>query len=136
MNELAAAFMAKLVSGNLQVVDEFTTHRSATSGPANKLNAHNFVNNKSVQDITAGNTVVEQHTHVPPVVVEKKAIVHSSPYIEPQPSVADDSKKKTSATKSTKQEISISEDFLAVFKSIDKSLKSIASNIKEFNKSK
>jgi hypothetical protein len=132
MNELAAAFMAKLVSGNLQTVDEATTHRSATSGPANKINAHNFISNKSAQNLASNTSVTEQMQNI-----IEQPINRTDVYVSPQvATAAASSKRKVTTTKDNKHEIALTEDFLTVFKSIDKTLKSIASEIKIFNKSK
>lgn len=128
MDDLTAAFMAKLVSGNLQMIDESTTHRSATGGQANKINAHNFVNSKpqNISEVT--------------VQPAQQVVQQMSTHALPAPSRSNDAvplQRNTSKNISVKTtDIEVNESVLTHIKSIDKSLKTISITLKKLIETK
>ena len=122
MDEFAAALMAKLVSGNLQMVDESTVQRS-TSGPANKLDPHSFLRQQQQQQKQQEqvNTSVYQPTAHTEVNVHTVHAIQE----EPQSNVAR-SKKSNNTLNIDNAD---SQKLIKIFTSIDKTLKAIATHL-------
>lgn len=129
MDELAAAFMAKLVSGNLQQVDEATTHRSATDGRANKINVGGFISNMqrpqvahqqqiAIQDDN-NNTITAQTAQETPANYREVAHKH-----------------KPSKVSVKGRETFSDDELLNAIKSIDKTLKTISTSLKKLIETK
>ena len=119
MDEFAAALMAKLVSGNLQMVDESTVQRS-TSGPANKLDPHSFLRQQQKQQEQVNTSVYQPAAHTEVNVHTVHAIQE-----EPQSNVAR-SKKSNNTLNIDNAD---SQKLIKIFTSIDKTLKAIATHL-------
>jgi len=122
MDEFAAALMAKLVSGNLQMVDESTVQRS-TSGPANKLDPHSFLRQqqqqqKQQEQINANVYQPDAHTEVN---------VHTVHAIQEEPQSNIARSKKLNNTLNV--DSADSQKLIKIFTSIDKSLKAIVTHL-------
>jgi len=119
MDEFAAALMAKLVSGNLQMVDESTVQRS-TSGPANKLDPHSFLRQqqKQLEQINANVYQPADHTEVN---------VHTVHAIQEEPQSNIARSKKLNNTLNV--DSADSQKLIKIFTSIDKSLKAIVTHL-------
>lgn len=123
MDELAAAFMAKLVSGNLQQVDEATTHRSATDGRANKINVDGFIGNVQRSQIPIQQQVTVQgasNSVVTQMVQDQSVSDREISY-----------KQKSSKMSVRSSETFNEDELLSAIKSIDKTLKNISTSLKK-----
>ena len=119
MDEFAAALMAKLVSGNLQMVDESTVQRS-TSGPANKLDPHSFLRQQQKQQEQINANVYQPAAHTEVNVHTVHAIQE-----EPQSNIARSKKSNNTLNVDSTD----SQKLIKIFTSIDKSLKAIVTHL-------
>lgn len=120
MDEFAAALMAKLVSGNLQMVDESTVQRS-TSGPANKLDPHSFLRQQQQKQQEQVNANVYQPT------AHTEVNVHTVHAIQEEPQSNIARSKKSNNTLNV--DSTDSQKLIKIFTSIDKSLKAIVTHL-------
>lgn len=129
MDELAAAFMAKLVSGNLQQIDEATTHRSATDGRANKIDVGGFISNMQRPQATHQQQIAIQNDNN--ITMPAQAVQEASAnYRE----VAHKHKPSRVSVKS--RETFNDDELLNAIKSIDKTLKTISTSLKKLIETK
>ena len=122
MDEFAAALMAKLVSGNLQMVDESTVQRS-TSGPANKLDPHSFLRQQQQQQ--RQQEQVNASVYQPAAHTEVNVHTVHAIQEEPQSNVARSKKSNNTLNVDNAD----SQKLIKIFTSIDKSLKAIATHL-------
>jgi len=137
MQDFSAAFFAKLVAGNLQSVDEHTIQHSS-SGPAKKINPHNFLpaqhtpkTHQLTTPIGYDDTTIarleQQAQALHPHVVEE--VVSHSPHINVSSHIKETNQTSKSAQPGIFQDnselVECIKDITKTFKSIDSSLKKL-----------
>jgi len=122
---LTAAMLANLVAGNLQHVDDNMVNRSS-SGPAKKLNLAQFVPQQVVEAERARDN--ERHRRVAEELNRQAMLTHPHANVESNTSTMLPHSQKMVVNTSSVQTDDLTA-LIKIFKSIDGSLKKIATHI-------
>jgi len=132
--DFTAAMIAGLVAGNLQQIDESTTQRSST-GLAKKINPHNFLNTQPQAPVLPvhQDTVMQQHIPVS-IVQEPVSIVQEQEPVSRTTASVVIPNNITLSNSDTAEILKTLVDLVSFVGSIDKTLKKIATTLKDNNK--